>query len=342
MKNYHIIVLGLVVVFGALLLIVSFKDSEILDPDTSVKKKAEFGQATADSIKNSIDHISREVKWATPTLEGVPEKPLPLTRSIPIWVKNNEEIDLLDPSSPQIRPPLDNAWAFKYGASVGRDDLLTLDEDNDGFTTLEEFRGGKPDPSDADSHPPYASKMTLSEIKEDTYSLIFRTGDNPDGEFGVREEATRYEADPARVPPRRKSHFLKMNTEFGTHPGHEDRYSIKSFEKKTKPGGAGGIPTPAHVLTIGDKKGEDFQLEYKNPKIWPTFYAVIDFQLPGNESTIGPLKVGESFELDLEPGVKYEVVNLEGNLENGVKLRKTGPDGASTKDITVSAGKKNG
>ena len=64
-------------------------------------------------------------------------------------------------------------------------------------------------------------------------------------------------------------------------------------------------------------------MEYKNPKIWPTFYAVIDFQLPGNESTIGPLKVGESFELDLEPGVKYEVVNLEGNLENGVKLRKT-------------------
>ena len=52
--------------------------------------------------------------------------------------------------------------------------------------------------------------------------------------------------------------------------------------------------------------------------------------------------MGESFELDLEPGVKYEVVNLEGTLENGVKLRKTGPDGASTKDITVSAGKKNG
>ena len=68
----------------------------------------------------------------------------------------------------------------------------------------------------------------------------------------------------------------------------------------------------------------------------------IDFQLPGNESTIGPLKVGESFELDLEPGVKYEVVNLEGTLENGVKLRKTGPDGASTSDITISAGKKNG
>ena len=46
------------------------------------------------------------------------------------------------------------------------------------------------------------------------------------------------------------------------------------------------------------------------------------FQLPSSESTIGPIKVGETFELDVEPGVKYEVVNLEGTLENGVKLRK--------------------
>ena len=342
MKNYHFIVFAIVILLGGGLLFLSISDSEKLDPQIMSSKNAEFGEATADKVQNSIDHISRDVKWNTPTLEGVPEKPLPLTRSIPIWVKNNQEIDLLDPSSPQIRPPLDNAWAFKYGASVGRDDLLTLDEDNDGFNTLEEFEGGKTDPSDPESHPPFTSKMVLSEIKEDTYALIFRTGDNPEGEFGVREEATRFEADPPRIPPRRKSHFLKMNATFGTHPDHEDRYSIKSFEKRTKPGGAGGIPTPAHVLTITDKKGEDFKLEYKNPKVWKTFYAVIDFQLPGSESTIGPIKVGETFELDVEPGVKYEVVNLEGTLENGVKLRKIGPDGASSGDITVSAGKKNG
>jgi hypothetical protein len=87
MKNYHVIVLVLVIVFGGILLFLSLNDSETLNAEITVKKKAEFGQATADSIKNSIDHISREVNWATPTLEGVPEKPLPLTRSIPIWVK---------------------------------------------------------------------------------------------------------------------------------------------------------------------------------------------------------------------------------------------------------------
>jgi len=338
-KNYHIIVLAVVIAFGAFLGWMCISGTaEEFNSEVNGNPKKNFGEATAASIQNSIDHLSRDVKWITPTLDGVPEKPLPLTRSIPIWVKNDEEIDLLDPSSPQISPPLANSWAFKYGVDVGRSDLLSLDEDNDGFTTEEEFLGGKTDPGDEKSHPPYTIKMVLSEIKEDTYALIFRTGDNPDGEFGVREEATRYEAEPARVPPRRKSHFLKMNAVFGTHPSHEDRYQIKAFEKKTKPGGAGGIPTPAHLLTVSDKKrGSDFQLEYKVPKVEKTFFAVIDFQLPGSESQIGPLKVGESFELPVEPGVKYEVVNLEGTLENGVKLRKTGTEGASPEDITISA-----
>ena len=238
-KNYHIIVLAVVIVFAVILGYMCISDTNAeFNSDIDAEKNAEWGDATAISIQNNIDDLSREVKWVTPNLDGVPEKPLPLTRSIPIWVKNNEEIDLLDPSSPQISPPLANSWAFKYGVDVGRSDLLSLDEDNDGFTTEEEFLGGETDPGDEKSHPPYTSKMVLSEIKEDTYALIFRTGDNPDGEFGVREEATRYEAEPARIPPRRKSHFLKIDAVFGTHPSHEDRYQIKAFEKKTKPGGA--------------------------------------------------------------------------------------------------------
>ena len=310
--------------------------------DQKSSGKALFGEASADGIQETIDHLQRDVKWVTPTLKDVPQKPLPLTRYIPIWVQNDKEIDLLDPDAPKIRPPLDNSWALKNGDSVGRNDLLSLDQDNDGYTTLEEFNGGKTDPSDPESHPAYATKLTLSEIKEDTYALIFRTGDNPDGEFGVREEATRYEADPPRVPPRRKSHFLKMNTDFGTHPGHEDRYKITAFEKRTQPGGAGGIPVPAHLLTIADKtSGKEFKLEYKKSKLETIYYAVIDFQLPGSEAKLGPFKVGESFELSAEPGVKYEIIELDGTLEKGVKLRKTGPSGASPQDITISAGEKN-
>ena len=124
MKNYHFIVFAIVILLGGGLLFLSISDSEKLDPEIMVSKNAEFGEATADKVQNSIDHISRDVKWNTPTLEGVPEKPLPLTRSIPIWVKNNQEIDLLDPSSPQIRPPLDNACLL-YTSPSPRDATLS-------------------------------------------------------------------------------------------------------------------------------------------------------------------------------------------------------------------------
>ena len=349
-KHYDKIILVFVVIVTGALAAVWIPGYLGLKTKFQVEEKSSgsalFGKASAEGIQETIDHLQRDVRWVTPTLEGVPQKPLPLTRSIPIWVqsKNNEEteIDLLDPDAPKIRPPLDNSWALKNGDSVGRDDLLTRDEDKDGYTTEEEFYGGKTDPSDPESHPSYSTKLILSEIKEDAYALIYRTGDNPDGEFGVREEATRYEADPPRVPPRRKSHFLKMNTDFGTHPGHEDRYKITAFEKKTAAGGAGGIPVPAHLLTIADKtSGKEFKLEYKKPKLETIYYAVIDFQLPGSESKLGPFKVGGSFELSTEAGVKYEIIELQGTLEKGVKLRKTGPDGASPQDITISAGKKN-
>ena len=346
-KHYDKIILGFVVIVTGVLGTLWVKGYVKLNNvfEVSIKEDGnddKYGKASAEGIQETIDHLQRDLKWVTPTLEGVPQKPLPLTRSIPIWVKNDEEIDLLDPDAPMIRPPLENSWAFKYGVDVGRNDLLALDDDKDGYTTLEEFKGGKTDPTDPESHPSYAIKLILSEIKQDTYALIYRTGDNPEGEFGVREEATRYESDPPRIPPRRKSHFLKINTDFGTHPGHEDRYKITAFEKKTVPGGAGGILVPAHLLTIADKTtGKEFQLGYKKPKLETIHYAVIDFLLPGSEAKLGPFKVGQSFELSTEPGAKYEIIELQGTLEKGVKLRKTGPDGASPQNITISAGKKN-
>jgi len=42
MKNYHVIVLVLVIVFGGILLFLSLNDSETLNAEITVKKKAEL------------------------------------------------------------------------------------------------------------------------------------------------------------------------------------------------------------------------------------------------------------------------------------------------------------
>ena len=168
-KHYDKIILGFVVIVTGVLGTLWVKGYVKLNNDFEVSIKEDgnddkYGKASAEGIQETIDHLQRDLKWVTPTLEGVPQKPLPLTRSIPIWVKNDEEIDLLDPNAPMIRPPLENSWAFKYGVDVGRNDLLALDDDKDGYTTLEEFKGGKTDPTDPESHPSYAIKLILSNI----------------------------------------------------------------------------------------------------------------------------------------------------------------------------------
>ncbi|MFP6871921.1 MAG: Amuc_1099 family pilus-like system protein [Verrucomicrobiales bacterium] len=325
--------LGILAVKNSLSLSEEFNRQEVTET-------ADYGFNGEDSAKIASAHLAKEVKWQTPTMPGIPQKPIPLTRSVPIWVnKDNVEIDLLNPASQKIRPPLDNDWAFKHGLNVGRTDLLRLDEDKDGFTTQEEFESGKTDPNDPKSHPDYTNKLSVIEIKEDSYSLQYRTGDNPEGEFGIREEATRYEANPRRVPPKRKSHFLKLDVNFGTHPGHRDRYKITGFEKRTVPGAAGGLPKQAHKLTMADAvTGESFVLEYRDPRTIYTYFAVFRYALPGKEANIGPLKLGDTFELPNDPAITYELIEVKGPLADGAKIRKKSPAGETPKDITIMPG----
>ena len=342
-RNYDRV---LAVIMGVILLSLGFlavnkalglKD---LFPDRTLSGSNDLGANSEDAVKLATEHLTKDIRWETPSMPGVPQKPLPLTRSVPVWAKQGGlEIDLLDPTSPKIRPPLDNDWAFKHNLDVGRTDLLSLDEDGDGFTTQQEFESGKTDPNDSNSHPDFSNKLSLLEIKEDTYALVYRTGDSPEGEFGIREEATRYEADPPRVPPRRKSHFLKINTQFGTHPGHQDRYAITGFEKRTVPGTTPGLDKAAHRLTISDAvAGEPFVLEYRNPRIIKTYFAVFYYDLDGNEAKIGPLKVGGTFTLPNDPGTTYEVIELKGQMADGAKIRQKSPEGTTPKDISIFPG----
>ena len=115
--------------------------------------------------------------------------------------------------SPRIRDGLDNAWAHQHGLDVGRNDIESLDGDDDGFTNLEEFEGQKTDPNDPESHPPFTDKLKLAEVKKDLYILTYRTGDRANGEFGLREETELFQRDPPIEPLRRKSYFLNMGEE---------------------------------------------------------------------------------------------------------------------------------
>ena len=118
-----------------------------------------------------------------------------------------------------------------------------------------------------------------------------------------------------------------------------DRYTITGFEKRTVPGTTAGLEKPAHKLTIADAvAGEPFELEYRNPRIIKTYFAVFYYALDGNEAKIGPLKVGETFSLPNDSNTTYELIELKGELAAGAKIRKKSAAGTTPKDISIFPG----
>ena len=297
-------------------------------------QRADFGESQVDVATSATTHLDSKPAWVSSTMPGVPQKPLPLMKSPPIWVKNGEEIDLLDPSSPQICSGIDNAYVTAHDLDAGRSDLKELDEDGDGFNTLEEFTNGKTDPNDDKSHPPFTLKLSLADVKVDNYTHEFRTEGGATGGHGIRETLELFQGGPARP---RRTHFLAIGDTFGFHPGHENRYKLVDFVKKEIPDPAGGIPKNESELTIEDTQtDEQFKLKYREPRVTPTSYAVFNYSLPGFEGDIeGFFKVGDTFQLPNDPDNTYEVVELKGTVADGAKVRKKGAAGETPVDISI-------
>jgi hypothetical protein len=223
------------------------------------------------------------------------------------------------------------------------------------------------------------SKWLRVTVKEDSYTLIYRDGDNPEVEFVIREESVWYSAGTEiqeaiaakeerikkikrgkyfssdekkfrspewvahnneilaiqtdidklkRVPPRRKSHFVKMGTKFGAHPGHEKRYTITKLQKKE----GSGNEDP-HELTIFDSVTEQsFQLKYRQPHVVKTHYAFFN-SAHDPEMNLSQVKIGETFTSSIAPGMTYEL--LEFLPSGGAKIRRKGPAGVPAKEIVI-------
>lgn len=333
----------LALVIGALLTMKALALPDKYRADSSTQK-AELGDTGQEAIDNAKQHLAKKSEWLPADMPGVPQKKIPLMQSVPVWIKGEGEdaieIDLLDPKSPPIRPPMSNLWVYEHRLDIGRSDINTLDGDNDGFPNEEEFLSGKTNPNDASSHPPFTNKLRLVEVKVDQYKLTFRTGDNPASEFGIREETELFEADPPRKAPRRATHYAKIGADsatFGKHPESVDRWKLVDFAKRMKPGGPGGTLLPAHILTVEDSKNGNaaVRLVYREPFMETSSYAVFEYSLPGHKGLLGPYKKGDKFSLPNDPGTEFQLLEVTPEAAKGARIQKLGE---TPQDITIPFG----
>jgi hypothetical protein len=83
-------------------------------------------------------------------------------------------IDLSDPASPPVHPPIPNCWWLKHGIEPGFADSPQRDADRDGFSNLEEYEG-RTDPVSFESHPSLLGKLRVAELEQKALAVTYST-----------------------------------------------------------------------------------------------------------------------------------------------------------------------
>jgi hypothetical protein len=172
-----------------------------------------------------------------------------------------------------------------------------LDEDNDGFWNLEEFKA-KTDPRDPNSMPPYTDKLFFR--RRISHDYILKLNPNSDGTtFQIQ-----------RLVPSKQSVFKTINEEFGFDKGGAVRFKILSSRKETAQTKFGVKDIYIlRMLDLATKK--EFDLKEGEEVNLADYEAEFEFRWK-KRHVIANLKEGGTFQL---PGLgkTYYILKLEEN-----------------------------
>ena len=146
-----------------------------LVPPPKVPPKTASQPAVAVELDGAAEQVQEPTQWKSSARSGlfVPEKHFIGADGMPATLKNT-----------QVHPPVPNEWFEEYALPIEGADALDEDPDKDGFTNLDEWRGNT-DPTNAESHPDYTTKLHLISATEEPFPYIFasRTEDT----FGIND-----------------------------------------------------------------------------------------------------------------------------------------------------------
>jgi hypothetical protein len=135
-------------------------------------------------LDRAAEQLEKPLQWKGSARSSlfVPEKHFIGPDGMPATLRNT-----------QVHAPVPNEWFEKYSLAIEDADALEQDPDKDGFTNLDEWQGNT-DPTNAQSHPDYITKLHLVSATEEPFAYIFasRTKDK----FGINSidetEATQF------------------------------------------------------------------------------------------------------------------------------------------------------
>src|SRR6476646_3560506 len=129
----------------------------------AVPPKVASQPPVAVELDRAAEQLEKPLQWKASKRSGlfVPEKHFIGADGLPATLENT-----------QVHAPVPNDWFEKYGLPIEDADVLDQDPDKDGFTNLDEWRGGT-DPTKQESHPDYITKLHLVSATEEPFRYMF-------------------------------------------------------------------------------------------------------------------------------------------------------------------------
>ena len=342
-KNPAQLTLGFAALLGIVATVLLWMKISDFDSNFSSSRGGSLSSApveklSTENLDTARKAIETPVKW---TIAPKSDSRLFVSK---LYVLHNGKLEQTD--GKVFHPPVANDWLEKFGLNVLSANVLTEDPDGDGFTTLEEWNGldaishldmtgqpvngadGQPlpadstDPTKADSHPPYHTKLELAKVIYIPFRLRFMSYDiNPRKKDDVTVAIN-------TVDRGGRTHFLKVGEDI---PG--TRFKIESFVEKYMDG-ADGTKNDVSETTVKNKEtGVIVVLPLKQVVDSPDSYGIFSYKWvkPGGQKTPEfPKRRSETFTLQPETDKTFKLLEIQGKnaiieLPDGTKKTLTAP-----------------
>lgn len=174
-QNYEKAALGAALIAAAGLTYVGWSKLGSVDEDFSNVPKGRGANdpsvKNADAVSKAQSSFQIKREWVQGEDEG---RPVDLFAGVALFVNKNDQdnpVDLI--KGADVHPPIPNSWWIENRIDPGFGDSPQRDEDEDGFSNLEEFLA-KTNPNNASEYPPLITK--LSYVSEESVQWVLRPG----------------------------------------------------------------------------------------------------------------------------------------------------------------------
>ena len=198
-----------------------------------------------------------------------------------------------------VHAPLTNDWINKYELDITAADLKDQDPDGDNFTNLEEFVANpKTDPTNADVHPDFITKVCLAGMVSSDLKLVFKAQVDP----------TTWQIDLVSEGKFRSQNMLVNK---GSRFGPDNRFRLDAYTEQ-KGADANGIPTDTSTVTIS------FVEAGGNARVAQALVRDVEWEQPTHEGTFlnryngeeFTAKRGSSFKLSNDPTQSFKIIEV--------------------------------